>query len=99
MLVLKVWEGAGLGRYGLADRDVVIIGIGDPEEGPPAFASINDKAVIGWYRSHPDGKISITPFVEGTPELTAPLREVQVVCALRAIARTCSLAFPKLPEP
>jgi hypothetical protein len=87
ILILQLWRGAGLECYGFADLDLVIIGIGDPEEGGPAFASINNKAVIGWYRSHPDGKVSITPFVEGTPELTAPRRKLQVVCALRAIAR------------
>lgn len=87
VLILQVWEGAGLEPYGLADRDLVIIGIDDPEESAPAFASINDKAVIGWYGSNPDGTISIRPFVQGTPELTAPRRQVQVVCVLRAIAR------------
>jgi hypothetical protein len=97
VLILQVWEGAGLQRCGLADRDLVIIGIDGPDEGAPAFASINNKAVIGWYGSLSDGRISITPFVEATPNLTAEAREVQVVCVLKAIARKSVWKSPPRP--
>ncbi|MGH9761277.1 MAG: hypothetical protein ACREDR_23445 [Blastocatellia bacterium] len=86
-LAMQVWDGAGLEHLGLNDGDILIITIMDPEEGAPAFASIHNKAVIGWYRTEKDGQITIGPFAEGVEPMTADLTDVQVVCELKAIGR------------
>ncbi|MGH9762394.1 MAG: hypothetical protein ACREDR_39825 [Blastocatellia bacterium] len=59
---------------------------GNPTDGEPAFAAINNQVIIGLYHEGSRGRITIIPFIDKMVPVVAAPSEIQVVCALRAIA-------------
>jgi hypothetical protein len=85
ILGLQVWPGAQLESYGLSDGDIILIGLDDPTDGAPAFCAINDQVAVGWYELGKAGRVTISPFVKGTPPITTCRSDVQAAFALKAI--------------